>query len=114
MEEFYFMVLLGNISKVCTIGIIISGAATLFSLAIYLPNKKEDCTEALKYVKLSITIFMICLFGFIVIPTRTECYQIFGLGATLDYIQSNETAKQLPDKAIKALEVLLDNYIEHK
>ena len=40
MEEFYFMVLLGNISKVCTIGIIISGAATLFSLAIYLPSKK--------------------------------------------------------------------------
>lgn len=114
MEEFYFMILLGNISKVCTIGIIISGAATLFSLAIYLHDKKEGCTEALKYVKLSITIFIICLVGNIVIPTRTECYQIFGLGATLDYIQSNETAKQLPDKVIKALEVLLDNYIEHK
>lgn len=57
---------------------------------------------------------MICLVGFIVIPTRIECYQIFGLGATLDYIQSNETAKQLPDKVIKALEVLLNNYIEHK
>ena len=114
MEEFYFMILLGNINKVCTIGIIISGAAALFSLAIYLPDKKEGYIEALKYVKLSVTIFMLCLFGFIIIPTRTECYQIFGFGATLDYIQSNETAKQLPDKAVKALEVLLDDYIEHK
>ena len=74
--------------------------------------KKEGCTKALKYVKLPITIFMICLFVVIVIPTRTECYQIFGLGAAL--VQSNETAKQLPDKAVKALEVLLNNYIEHK
>lgn len=114
MEEFYFIILLGNINKVCTIGLIISGAALLFSLAIYIPDKKEGCLEALKYVKISITIFLLCLFGFIVIPTRTECYQILGLGKTLDYLQSNETAKQLPDKAIKALETLLDDYIDKK
>ena len=33
---------------------------------------------------------------------------IYGLGGTLDYIKSNEVAKQLPDKCI----IALDKYLE--
>jgi hypothetical protein len=33
---------------------------------------------------------------------------IFGIVPTIDYIQNNETAKQLPDKCINAL----DNWVE--
>ena len=39
---------------------------------------------------------------------------IYGIGGTIDYIKSNETAKQLPDKCIKALDKLVDNLNEKK
>ena len=34
---------------------------------------------------------------------------IYGIGGTIDYVKSNETAKQLPDKYIKALDKLAEN-----
>ena len=43
------------------------------------------------------------------IPTTNEALMIYGIGGTIDYVKSNETAKQLPDKYIKALDKYLDN-----
>ena len=34
------------------------------------------------------------------------------IGGTIDYIKSNDTAKQLPDKCIKALDKWADNINE--
>ena len=33
----------------------------------------------------------------------------YGVGGTIDYIKSNDTSKQLPDKCVKALDKYLDN-----
>lgn len=49
-----------------------------------------------------------CLINFF-IPTTNEALMIYGVGGTIDYVKSNETAKQLPDKYIKALDKYLDN-----
>ena len=38
------------------------------------------------------------------IPTTNQALLIYGVGGTIDYIKSNDTAKQLPDKCIKALD----------
>ena len=43
-----------------------------------------------------------------------EALMIYGIGGTIDYIKSNETAKQLPDKCIKALDKWADNLNEEK
>lgn len=48
------------------------------------------------------------------IPTTNEALMIYGVGGTIDYIKSNETAKQLPDKCIKALDKWVDNLNEEK
>lgn len=45
----------------------------------------------------------------IFIPTTNEALLIYGVGGTIDYIKSNSTAKQLPDKCVKALDKYLDN-----
>lgn len=42
------------------------------------------------------------------VPTEKELYVIYGVGGTIDYIKSNETAKQLPDKVINALDAWID------
>lgn len=47
----------------------------------------------------------------IFIPTAQEALVILGVGTTIEYLQSNETAKQIPDKTIKTLDKLLDNYL---
>jgi hypothetical protein len=42
------------------------------------------------------------------IPTTNQALVIYGVGGTIDYIKSNETAKKLPDKVI----IALDRYLE--
>lgn len=48
----------------------------------------------------------------IFIPTTNEALLIYGVGGTIDYVKSNKTAKQLPDKCIKALDKWADNINE--
>ena len=66
----------------------------------------------LSYFKRFIFVTIIaCLINFF-IPTTNETLMIYGIGGTIDYIKSNETAKQLPDKYIKALDKWADNINE--
>ena len=66
----------------------------------------------LSYFKRFIFVTIIaCLINFF-IPTTNEALMIYGVGGTIDYIKSNETAKQLPDKYIKALDKWADNINE--
>lgn len=55
------------------------------------------------------TVFLVSVFMNIFIPTTNEALLIYGVGGTIDYIKSNDTAKQLPDKCVKALDKYLDN-----
>ena len=45
----------------------------------------------------------------LITPTTEEVYLIYGVGSTIDYIQDNPKAKQLPDKCIDALSRWVDN-----
>ena len=56
-------------------------------------------------------IFVTIIVGLInfFIPTTNETLMIYGIGGTIYYIKSNETAKQLPDKYIKALDKWVEN-----
>ena len=68
----------------------------------------------LSYFKRFIFVAIIaCLINFF-IPTTKEALMVYGIGGTIDYIKSNETAKQLPDKCIKALDKWVDNLNEEK
>ena len=43
-------------------------------------------------------------------PTTKQALLIYGVGGTIDYIQANPTAKQLPDKCINALDKWVDTW----
>lgn len=47
-------------------------------------------------------------------PKHKEMYRIIGIGGTIDYLRRNETAKQLPDKCIKAVDLFLNKMTEEK
>lgn len=68
----------------------------------------------LKYFKRSIIVTLVLTVINIFIPTKNDALLIYGVGGTIDYIKSNETAKQLPDKYIKALDKWVDNLNEEK
>lgn len=53
--------------------------------------------------------FFVSVFINFFIPTTNQALLIYGVGGTIDYIKSNDTAKQLPDKCVKALDKYLDN-----
>ena len=46
------------------------------------------------------------------ITSTQDAYMIYGVGGTIDYVKSNETAKQLPDKCLQALDKYLTDEIK--
>lgn len=60
------------------------------------------------FKRFTFALIVVCSINFF-IPTTNEALMIYGVGGTIDYVKSNETAKQLPDKYIKALDKWVDN-----
>ena len=69
----------------------------------------DDATRAKRVLKWTVPSFAIALSVFCFIPSTKEAMLIYGIGGTLDYIKSNDKAKQLPDKCIDALTRYLDS-----
>lgn len=63
----------------------------------------------LNYFKRLIFVAIVACFINLFIPTTNQALLIYGVGGTIDYIKANDTAKQLPDRCIKALDKYLDN-----
>lgn len=59
-----------------------------------------------------ICIGAIFLMGYVFTPSTKTAYKIVGIGGTIDYLKDNDTAKQLPDKCIKALDMLLEKQMD--
>lgn len=52
---------------------------------------------------------ILIMFSF-AIPSEKKLYTIYGIGSTIDYIKSNDKAKEIPNKAIDCIYKYLDNY----
>lgn len=63
----------------------------------------------MRYFKRYTIVTLVLIVINIFIPTKNEALLIYGVGGTIDYIKSNNTSKQLPDKCVKALDKYLDN-----
>ena len=64
-----------------------------------------------KNAKRFFIIGLLGILGVVFIPDTKEAYVIYGVGNTIDYLKNNETAKQLPDKAIQALDKWADKFL---
>lgn len=47
--------------------------------------------------------------GLVFVPKTNEALLIYGVGTTIDYVDNNKNVKQLPDKAVQALDKYLDS-----
>lgn len=115
MSELYWITRLDGIQALLvflvTLGII--GTVTLSIVLSF--NKYYENDDAVKiftpFYKMFIIFLAIGIPGTIFVPTAKEAYIIYGIGGTIDYIKSNDTAKQIPDKCIIAIDKLLDEYL---
>lgn len=130
MNELYWITRLDGICVFLNIIAVFSSMSTvvLFFIGLTKRNEAEIYNEGSETWKQHIKTSKMCLYfakrcaiAFFVsvfinffIPTTNEALMIYGIGDTIDYIKSNETAKQLPDKCIKALDKWVDNLNEEK
>lgn len=121
MEELYWITRLDGINVFLNLLVVISTVFTGCSFIGGLimkgdnPRGSETYNKGItvhKYsLKFAITALIVSII-FIFTPTKKDALLIYGVGGTIDYIKSNETAKQLPDKAVQALDKLISDYIE--
>lgn len=68
---------------------------------------KED---AIKRANNKLIIGAILIVFSFAVPSEKKLYAIYGIGSTIDYIKSNDKAKEIPNKAIDCIYKYLDNY----
>lgn len=110
MSELYWILVIGSLNTVCNILFFICLIGLfVFTIGYLIDDDKEKYMEECKgFFKSIIGILIVCGLLGIFTPSSKELYVIYGIGPTIDYIKENETAKQLPDKAIKALDIYLE------
>lgn len=69
---------------------------------------------ACKIVKVYVPIIIVVTLLRVFIPTTKEALVIYGVGSTIDYLKSNDKAKQLPDKVVDAIDAYLESLKEEK
>lgn len=115
MSELYWIHVLGNLHDVLGILALLSGLAGAICYFIYFVHQNE-LQEDDKYFKratkyIAPLMFIISILGNTFIPDAKTLYVIYGVGGTLDYLKENEPAKQIPDKAILALDKYLNEQL---
>ena len=109
MSEIYWITRLDYLEGIAIAIIVIAGLFTV-GTSIVMCGEKEDtfkrCCHVFKYSvpSLLLGIFLLCF-----VPNTKEAMLIYGVGGTIDYIKSNDKAKQLPDKCIDALTRYVDS-----
>ena len=113
MKELYWITVLGNISTLsCIIAIITFTCAVIFFASYFIIDYDDGRGKALTAFKYFFATTVITGLITIFTPSSRELLFIYGVGSTVDYIQNSEEAKQLPDKAVKALNMWADDYLK--
>ena len=118
MSELYWLNVLGNLNGLCRFLMVLSIIAFVVCVIFYFMSKDEDSYFPLtsksiaKFIRFTIfPILVISTIGNTFIPDTKTLYVIYGVGGTLDYLKENKTAKQIPDKAILALDKYLNEQL---
>lgn len=120
MKNLYWFSVLGCFKDVCIAAMIILIITFVVLLITYIVMIAENENESIRTkigkiaFKIFAALFVTSLFV-IFVPSKEDMYVIYGVGKTIDYLKENPEAKQLPDKTVEFLNVVMDEYIdEHK
>lgn len=114
MAEIYWLQRVGGLSTFFSVmwifAITVIGLFLIFSpMAIEIIRENNITNQAKKVGKTLVVVLIVGAIGGILTPTEKEMWAIYGIGGTIDYIRSNDKAKQLPDKCVDALTRYVDS-----
>lgn len=72
----------------------------------------EDWPNIRRWFKKFAVVCAISIVFYVFVPSQKEMYLILGIGGTIDYLQSNEKAGQIPDKCLDAISAWVDALAE--
>ena len=116
MSTLYWINVLDNINFLFVLIFMASLVLSIASVLVNLACTTDEISETLDYKRfiraknLIYTLLIISTLVITFVPSKRELYIIYGVGGTLDYLKENPTAKELPDKCIKALDTWVDNF----
>lgn len=112
MSDLYWILTLGDLHNFFAACLVISiGMFICFFIITAVADSKDDGDtqeKALNIAAASFIVVILCTLLTIFIPSKKELYMIYDVGSAIEYLKSNQNAKELPDKCIKALERLAD------
>lgn len=116
MSTLYWINVLDNISCLFALIFISSLIVSIICALVNLTCAADEISETLNYKRFikiknrTYTLLIISTLVITFVPSERELYIIYGVGGTIDYLKENPTAKELPDKCIKALDTWVDNF----
>lgn len=124
MNKIYWITTLGHLRDIAyalsALAVAITVVCIVILCCINASNLDDDEIEVPASSKLKkITVFsaiagFILVIAIIFIPSKQDMYLIYGAGNVIDYCQDNPKVKELPDKAVEALDIWLDMVNEKK
>lgn len=119
MAELYWITRLDYFNTAITVLLVILTLISVVYITTCVIVRQDDPTESErrkynKFKKFTIILSLItflCALIRILTPSTKEALIIYGAGGVIEYVQSNETVKELPDKAVQCLDKLLDEYL---
>ena len=114
MNEIYWLQRVGALSNLFCVILVVSIIVFCVSIFVYFISAEDGdldnvAKRVIKFVKISFVTLVIGALGGTFTPTTKEMYAIYGIGGAIDYIKSNDKAKQLPDKCVDALTRYVDS-----
>ena len=115
MTEIYWLQVVGNLGSLTVVAMIISIIALIVltigycAFEVYDDDDRAKQAAIVKWLKRSAVVIIVSAAGMVFIPSDKELMVIYGIGGTIDYIKSNDKAKELPDKVVDALTRYVDS-----
>lgn len=120
MTEIYWLQVIGNLGDLSVVALIITIIALViltiyyYTFEVYNDDDRAKQAAIVKWLRRSAVGIAISVVGVVFIPGDKELMAIYGIGGTIDYIKSNDKAKELPDKVVDALTKYLETLNEEK
>ena len=124
MNEIYWITTIGHLRDVAYALSALAVAITVVCIVILccinasnLDDDKVEIPASSKLKKITVSsaiVGFIMVIAMIFIPSKQDMYLIYGAGNVIDYCQDNPKVKELPDKAVEALDIWLDMVNEKK
>ena len=120
MTEIYWLQVIGNFGALSVVALIVTIIALIIltigycAFEVYDDDDRAKQAAIVKWLRRSVVGIAISVVGVVFIPGDKELMAIYGIGGTIDYIKSNDKAKELPDKVVDALTKYLETLNEEK